>query len=77
VVAIENEAVSRTVSHDPTGAEITTEVRRMHVIRPAQGGHGECLHCPAHAFQCAKSEWSSQIQAVSASQTRAFGATGM
>jgi hypothetical protein len=76
VVAIENEPISRTVSHDPSGAETTVEVRRMHVIRPSQGGHGRCSHCPAHDFQCAKSDWMSQMQTVSASQTRAFGATG-
>jgi hypothetical protein len=73
VVAVENEAVSRTISYDPTGAEGMTEVRRIHVIRPQQGGHGECSHCPAHAFQCAKAEWSSQTQTVTASRSRAFG----
>jgi hypothetical protein len=77
VVAIENEAISRTVSHDPSGAETTVEVRRMHVIRPAQGGHGECSHCPAHASTCAKAEWSSQMQTVTARQSRAFGVTAI
>jgi hypothetical protein len=77
VVAIENEAVSRTVSHDPSGVETTVEVRRMHVVRPSAGGHGECSRCPAHEFSCAKTDWSSQMQAVSASRSRAFGATGM
>jgi len=76
VVAIENEAVSRTVSHDPSGAETTVEVRRMHVIRPEQGGHGECLHCPAHAFQCAKGRLvEPNADDVGPSQ-RAFGSDG-
>ena len=77
VVAIENEPISRTVSHDPSGVETTVEVRQMHVIRPEQGGHGECSHCPAHAFQCAKADWSSQMQTMSARHSRAFGATAM
>jgi hypothetical protein len=77
VVAIENEPISRSVSHDPSGVETTVEVRQMHVIRPEQGGHGECSHCPAHAFQCAKADWSSQIQTMSARRSRAFGAIAM
>ena len=75
VVAVENEAVSRTVSYDPAGTETTVEVRRMHVIRPEQGGHGDCSHCPAHEFQCAKADWSSQTQTVTARRSRAFGTT--
>ncbi len=54
VVAVENEAVSRVVSYDPAGTETTMEVRRMHVIRPAKGGHGNCSHCPAGTMQCAR-----------------------
>jgi hypothetical protein len=77
VVAIENEPISRTISHDPSGVETTVEVRQMHVIRPETGGHGECSHCPAHAFQCAKVDWSSQIQTMSARHSRAFGAIVM
>jgi hypothetical protein len=73
VVAIENEAVSRIVSYDPAGTETTMEVRRMHVIRPERGGHGDCSHCPAHEFECAKADWSSQIQTISARRSRAFG----
>jgi hypothetical protein len=76
VVAVENEAVSRTVSFDSTGTETTVEVRQIHVIRPEQGSHGSCSHCPAHAFQCAKADWSSQSQTVSSHRSRAFGATG-
>ncbi len=76
VVAVENEAVSRTVSYDPAGTETMTEVRRMHVIRPEHGGHGGCSHCPAHAFQCVKADWSSQPQPISARRSRAFGAAG-
>jgi len=77
IVAVENEAVSRLVSYDPGGTETTTEVRRMHVIRPERGGHGNCAHCPAHAMECAKADWSSQIQTVSARRSRAFGMAGM
>jgi hypothetical protein len=73
VVGIENEAVSRTVCYDAAGTETTVEVRSIHVIRPLQGGYGECSHCPAHAFQCAKADWSSQVQTVSARHSRAFG----
>ncbi len=76
IVAVENEAVSRLVSYDPEGMETTVEVRRMHVIRPEHGGHGDCLHCPAHAMQCAKADWSTQIQTVSARHSRAFGMVG-
>jgi hypothetical protein len=73
VVAIENEPLSRTMSYDSSGVETVTEVRRMHVIRPAEGGHGDCSHCPAGTFPCAKAEWSSQPQTVSARHSRAFG----
>jgi hypothetical protein len=73
VVAVENEAVSRLVSSDPAGTEMTVEVRRLHVIRPERGGHGNCSHCPAHEFQCAKADWSSQPQTISAQRGRAFG----
>jgi hypothetical protein len=76
VVAVENEAVSRIVSFDPAGTETTVEVRRMHVIRPEQGGHGDCSHCPANASACVKSDWASQTQTVAARRTRAFGAAG-
>lgn len=64
VVAVENEPVSRTVSYDASGTEATVEVRRMHVIRPERGGHGDCSHCPAHDFQCAKARWNSVAQTV-------------
>jgi hypothetical protein len=77
VVAVENEAVARTVSYDPAGTETTVEVRRMHVIRPEKGGHGDCAHCPAHTFECSKSQWLSQAQTVSATHSRAFGEAAM
>lgn len=73
VVAVENEPISRTVSHDSSGMETTVEVRRMHIIRPGQGGRGECSCCPAHAFQCAKADWSSQTQTVATRHSRAVG----
>ena len=77
VVAVENEAVARTVSYDPAGTETTVEVRRMHVIRPEKGGHGDCAHCPAHTFECSKAQWLSQVQTVSATHSRAFGEAAM
>jgi hypothetical protein len=73
VVAVENEPVSRTISFDATGTETTVEVRQMHVVRPAEGGHGECTHCPAHSFECANAEWSSRGQTLSVRHSRAFG----
>jgi hypothetical protein len=73
VVAVENEAVSRMVSCDSAGTETTMEVRRLHVIRPEQGGHGNCRHCPAHALQCANAAPSDQVDTVSARRSRAFG----
>jgi hypothetical protein len=74
VIAAENEPISRSISYEPDGTEITAEVRRIHVIRPAQGGHGDCRHCPAGNMPCAKAEWSSQAQTVTARASRAFGA---
>ena len=64
VIAVENEPLSRSVSYEPDGTEITAEVRRIHVIRPAQGGRGDCRHCPAGALPCAKADWSTQAQTV-------------
>jgi hypothetical protein len=73
IMAVENEPVSQTISYDPSGTETTVEVRRIHVIRPKEGGHGDCTHCPAHEFQCAKADWTSQVQTVTATHSRAFG----
>jgi len=70
VAAVENESVSRTVSYDAAGTETTVEVRRMHVIRPERGGRGDCSHCPAHTFECAKAEWQSQAQTLTARESR-------
>jgi hypothetical protein len=64
VAAVENEPVSRTVSYDASGTEATVEVRRLHVIRPVRGGRGDCSHCPAHGFECAKAQWNSLTQTV-------------
>jgi hypothetical protein len=70
VVAVENEPVSETVAYDSTGTETTTAVRRLHVVRPEQGGHGNCDHCPAHSFPCAQADWSSQVQTVTSTESR-------
>jgi hypothetical protein len=73
IMAVENEAISQTISYDASGTETTVEVRRIHVIRPKEGGRGDCTHCPAHDFQCAKAEWTSQVQTVTATHSRVFG----
>ena len=73
VVAVENEVLSRTVSYDSAGTETATEVRRMHVIRPAKGGRGDCSLCPAGSFPCAEADWSSQPQTVTTHRSRQFG----
>jgi hypothetical protein len=70
VVAVENEPLSQTVSYDHSGTETTVEVRRMHVLRPQGGGRGDCAHCPAHDFPCAKAEWTSQAQTITAQRSR-------
>ena len=48
IIAVENEAVSQTISYDPSGVETTVEVRRIHVILPQEGSHGDLhsLPCP-------------------------------
>ena len=71
VVAEENEPVSQTVSYDPSGNETTVEARRLHVVRPERGGgKGDCSHCPAHGFDCAKEDWITLEQTVTATSTR-------
>jgi hypothetical protein len=74
VIAVENEPLSQTVSYDPAGIETTTHVRRLHVIRPEEGGgKGDCSACPAHSFECAKENWIEQERLDSTSQSRALG----
>ena len=73
VIAVENEPVSQTSATDADGAETTTEQRRLHVIRPESGGRGDCSHCPAHDFECAKADWSSQQQTITVSRTPPAG----
>lgn len=55
-VAVENEPVQETVSYDPAGKQTISQVRRVHVICPAQGTRGDCSHCPAHDFPCREAE---------------------
>jgi hypothetical protein len=71
VVAVENEPISRTVTYDPSGTETTVEVRRLHVIRSETGRRGDCSHCPAHGFDCAKSDWSTLEQTFAETHSRA------
>lgn len=71
VIALENEPISRTVSYDPAGTQTTVEVRRLHVVRPEEGGgHGDCSHCPAHSFECARENWLSLEQAATTETSR-------
>ncbi|MBN2580217.1 MAG: hypothetical protein JXB10_14605 [Pirellulales bacterium] len=70
VVAVENEPFSQTISYDQSGTETTVEVRRIHVIRPKDGGTGDCTYCPARDFPCAKTAWTSQAQTVTAQRSR-------
>jgi hypothetical protein len=70
VVAVENEPFSQTVSYDPSGMETSVEVRRIHVIRPKDGGTGDCAYCPARDFPCSKTAWTSQSQTVATQRSR-------
>lgn len=56
IVAVENEPIGQTVSHD--GAGVThLELRRFHVVQPEEGsGRGDCSFCPAHSLGCATAE---------------------
>lgn len=53
VVAVENEPTGRTVSYDSSGTETAVGLRPLHVVRPDEGGKGDCSRCPAHALDCA------------------------
>ncbi len=64
VMAIENEPISHTVSLDPSGTETTVKVRKVHLVRADGGGHGDCSHCPAHSFDCAKSDLDAAIYSI-------------
>jgi hypothetical protein len=70
VVAVENEPVSQTVSFDAAGTETKVEVRRVHLLRPEQGGRGNCSHCPAQSLPCSRTDWSSQVQTVASTESR-------
>jgi len=71
VIAVENEPVSQTISHDASGTETTVQVRRLHVVRPEEGrGSGDCSHCPAHSFDCAKTAPTGAEPTVQTVQTR-------
>lgn len=74
VIGVENEPLSQTVSYDPAGIETTTHVRRLHVIRPDEGGgKGDCSACPAHSFECAREDWIEMEQLGSTTRTRPLG----
>ncbi len=65
VMAIENEPISHTVSLDPSGTETTVKVRKIHLVRGDEGGYGDCSHCPAHSFDCAKADLEAGIHSIS------------
>ena len=65
VMAIENEPISHTVSLDPSGTETTVKVRKVHLVRADKAGHGDCSHCPAHSFDCAKADLGAGIHSIS------------
>jgi len=70
VVAVENEPISQTVSYDPAGTETTVQVRRLHVVRSDEGGRGDCSHCPASSFDCAREDWKSREQSLTTTETQ-------
>lgn len=51
-VAVENEPVEESVKYDPAGMETVVQVRPLHLVRPPQGGRGDCSYCPARDFPC-------------------------
>ncbi|MGQ9771090.1 MAG: hypothetical protein ACUVQG_11095 [Thermogutta sp.] len=52
MIAVENEPVSRSISYDPAGLQTTVEIRKIHIAQPAEGGRGDCSHCPARGLDC-------------------------
>lgn len=52
MIAVENEPVSRSISYDPAGLQTTVEIRKIHIAQPAEGGRGDCSHCPARSLDC-------------------------
>jgi hypothetical protein len=70
LVGVENEPISQVLAFDPEGTETTTQVRKLHVIRPEGGRRGSCAYCPAHDFPCARANWTSLAQTESDTQAR-------
>ena len=62
VTATENEPASSADSSDRLEDQFPATARPVHVIRPEQGGHGDCSHCPAHNLPCANVQWTSRRQ---------------
>jgi len=75
IVAVESEPVSRTVSYDPSGTETTVEVRPMHLVRPDEGGRGDCSHCPAHSFSCPQGQWLAAEETIAGGRSRSLEPT--
>jgi len=72
LAAIENEPISQAVTYDPSGVETTTQVRPLHVVRPEQGGRGDCSYCPAHSLPCAAGDWTDSEQTAAVTTTRSL-----
>jgi hypothetical protein len=72
LMAVENEPISQTVSYDPSGAETTVQVRRLHVVVPDEGGRGDCSYCPARSLPCATGDLRDAEQTAGATSTRSL-----
>ncbi|MBN1394216.1 MAG: hypothetical protein JW959_04280 [Pirellulales bacterium] len=77
VAAVENEPLSQTIVRDASGAETISEVRCIHVLRPSEGGRGDCSRCPAGLFPCAEADCESQPQTVTTRRVRQLGAAAI
>jgi hypothetical protein len=55
-VAVENEPSEESVRYDPAGHDTVMEVRPLHVVRPPNGGRGDCSYCPARDLPCRDAE---------------------
>jgi hypothetical protein len=72
LVAVEHEPISQTVAYDPSGIETTVQVRRLHVVRPEEGGRGDCSYCPAHSLPCATGDLLDSEQTAIATSSRSL-----
>ena len=61
-VAVENEPLEESITYDAVGKETVRRMRRLEVIRLAEGGRGDCSYCPAHDFPCREAEHPGAIE---------------